>query len=64
MTWNDPLYNVIDGNHRLERAFRDGVEQIAAYRVKAEDHLSFLTTDKGYKAYIDYWNSKIDNAEE
>jgi hypothetical protein len=47
----------------LERAFRDGVEKIPAYRMKVEDHIAFLTTDKGYNAYIDYWNSKIDDAE-
>ncbi len=53
-------FNVIDGNHRVERAHREGVEKIPAYRVSAADHQAFLTSERGYKAYIDYWNSKVD----
>ncbi|OFZ81275.1 MAG: hypothetical protein A2583_15960 [Bdellovibrionales bacterium RIFOXYD1_FULL_53_11] len=53
-------FNIIDGNHRLEKAHRDGVEKIPAYRVMAEQHLAFLTSEKAYKTYIEYWNSKID----
>ena len=29
-------FNVIDGNHRLERAYRDGASKILAYKVPAE----------------------------
>ena len=53
-------FNVVDGNHRVERAHREGVEKIPAYRVGAADHQAFLTSERGYKAYIDYWNSKVD----
>lgn len=52
-------FNVIDGNHRLERAYRDGMDDIFAYKVSAEHHIGFLTSIKAYKAYIEYWNSKI-----
>ena len=52
-------YNVIDGNHRLEKAYRMGVEYITAYRLKPEQHMPFLTTLKAYHAYVEYWNSKI-----
>lgn len=54
-------FNVIDGNHRLEQAYRIGVTAIPAYRVNAAQHLRFLTSERAYKAYIDYWNSKIDD---
>ncbi|HAZ13197.1 MAG: hypothetical protein A2X86_16050 [Bdellovibrionales bacterium GWA2_49_15] len=53
-------FNVIDGNHRLERAHRDGVDKIPAFRVNVEQHLAFLTSEKAYKTYIEYWNGKVD----
>lgn len=52
-------YNVIDGNHRMEKARRDGVETIRAYRIGPEEHLKFLTTQEGYLAYVEYWNGKL-----
>lgn len=52
-------YNVIDGNHRMEQARRMGLEKIPAYRISPEQHLQFLTTEKGYLAYIEYWNGKL-----
>ena len=53
-------FNVVDGNHRVERAHRVGVERIPAYRVSAADHHAFLTSERSYKIYIEYWNSKVD----
>lgn len=55
-------YNVIDGNHRMEKARRLGIEKIKAYKLNPEQHLQFLTTEKGYLAYIEYWNSKLKEA--
>ena len=52
-------YNVIDGNHRMEKARRLGLEKIQAYKLRPEQHLQFLTTEKGYLAYIEYWNDKL-----
>lgn len=52
-------FNVIDGNHRLERAYRENISKIPAYRITPKDHLQFLTTEIGYKAYVDYWNEKL-----
>jgi hypothetical protein len=52
-------YNVIDGNHRIEKAYRSNVESILAYKLSPEQHMPFLTSVKAYHAYIDYWNSKI-----
>lgn len=53
-------YNVIDGNHRMEKARRLGMETIPAYRVSPEQHVPFLTTEKGYQAYVEYWNEKLE----
>lgn len=52
-------FNVIDGNHRMEKARRMGIEKVAAYKLSPEQHLQFLTTEKGYMAYIEYWNDKL-----
>lgn len=52
-------YNVIDGNHRMEQARRIGIETLPAYKISPDRHLQFLTTEQGYLAYIDYWNSKL-----
>lgn len=51
--------NVIDGNHRVEKAFRNKVDQIPAYTLRVNDHINFLTSVEAYKEYINYWNSKI-----
>ncbi|WP_031307670.1 hypothetical protein [Mesobacillus boroniphilus] len=53
-------YSVIDGNHRLEKAFRDGVEKIDAIRLKGEQILPYFTDGRGYESFIKYWNSKLD----
>jgi len=52
-------YNVIDGNHRIEKARRLGMETIMAYKLGPEQHLQFLTTNQGYSAYVEYWNGKL-----
>lgn len=51
--------NVIDGNHRVGRARRDGVKMLPTYRVGVKDHIQFLTTTRGYEAYVEYWNEKV-----
>ena len=52
-------YNLIDGNHRIEKASRLGNKKFDVYRFNMESHLQFLTTKNGYFAYVDYWNSKL-----
>lgn len=56
-------FNVIDGNHRVERAGRDGLKTIPARRIGAEQHLAFLTSMRAYEAYVGYWNSKLNELE-
>ena len=52
-------FNVIDGNHRMEKARRQGIEKIMAYKLNPGQHMQFQTTEKGYLAYIEYWNDKL-----
>ena len=52
-------YNLIDGNHRMEKARRMGMKCLPAYKLNAEQHLRFLTDQKAYLAYVEYWNSKL-----
>ncbi len=56
-------YNLIDGNHRIEKARRLGNKKFDVYRFNMESHLQFITTKKGYMAYVDYWNSKLSNSD-
>lgn len=53
------MFEVIDGNRRIERAFREGVLTINSYKLKGEQLLPFFINIKGYNAFIDYWNSKL-----
>ncbi len=52
-------YNVIDGNHRLEKAHRMGLKTIQAHRLKVKQHIKFLISKRAYTTYIEYWNSKL-----
>ena len=52
-------FNLIDGNHRMARARRDGVNTLPAYRIRCPDHVAFLTSTMAYEKYVDYWNGKI-----
>ena len=52
-------FNVIDGNHRLEKAHRDGMDMISAYKVRAEQYIAFITSVASYEEYVGYWNEKI-----
>jgi hypothetical protein len=49
----------IDGNHRIEKARRSGIEFLMAYRVNADRHIKFMTTRKAYVAHVEYWNGKL-----
>jgi len=54
-------YNLIDGNHRMEKARRMGVKTLVVYKLSVDQHIRFLTSKKAYLAYIEYWNSKLRN---
>ena len=52
-------YNLIDGNHRMEKARRLRINKIRAYKLDAVHHMKFLTSKKAYAIYVEYWNSKL-----
>src|SRR5450631_2098951 len=52
-------FNLIDGNHRIARARREGVVSIPARRIRCPDHLAFLTSVGAYESYVAYWNGKV-----
>ena len=52
-------YNLIDGNHRREKARKMRIKSIFAYKLNVKQHLKFLTEKKAYLAYIEYWNRKV-----
>jgi hypothetical protein len=55
--WMARGYNLIDGHHRIEKAYRHGVKQLPAYILPMEHHVGFIF--KGYKEYANYWNGKL-----
>lgn len=52
-------YNIIDGNHRLEKAYREKVEYIKSYKVKGEQLIDYFIDSRGYQSFVEYWNSII-----
>lgn len=52
-------YNLIDGNHRMEKARKMGIDSIRAYKLDVNQHIQFLTSQKAYVAYAEYWNDKL-----
>ena len=53
------VYNMIDGNHRIEKARREGIEWINSYKIKGEQLVPYFIEKKGYEAFVEYWNSKL-----
>lgn len=52
-------YNLIDGNHRKEKARRMGISSISAYKLNVNQHIKFMTEEDAYMSYAKYWNGKI-----
>ncbi|MFA5816594.1 MAG: ParB N-terminal domain-containing protein [Bacteroidales bacterium] len=55
-------YNIIDGNHRLEKAYREKVENIKSYKLKGEQLIDYFIDVRGYQAFVEYWNSKLSDS--
>ena len=41
-------YNLIDGNHRVARAKREGIQTLPGWRIRCPHHVSFLTSTMAY----------------
>jgi hypothetical protein len=52
-------YNLIDGNHRVEKARRLGKSHLLAYKLYVQQHIRFLTEKNAYLSYVRYWNVKL-----
>jgi hypothetical protein len=52
-------YNLIDGNHRVEKARQMGKSHLLAYKLNVRQHIRFLTEKKAYLSYVEYWNAKL-----
>lgn len=52
-------FSVIDGNHRVERARREGAVSLPVWRVGPKVHTRFLISSESYREYVSYWNSKV-----
>ena len=52
-------YNLIDGNHRMEKARRMGIKNMSGFKLNVKQHVKFLTSQKAYLSYVEYWNSKV-----
>ncbi|MGO1368834.1 MAG: ParB N-terminal domain-containing protein [Senegalia sp. (in: firmicutes)] len=52
-------YVIIDGNHRLEKAYRNNIKTIDSYKLKVDQLLEYFTDIRGYESFVEYWNSKI-----
>jgi len=53
------VFEIIDGNHRMERAYREGIDFVESYKLKGEQLLPYFADVRGYRAFVDYWNSKL-----
>ena len=53
------FFRLIDGNHRVAKARRMGVNELPAYYLTEEQHRQFFTSADMQKRYVDYWNDKL-----
>ena len=57
------VFTIIDGNHRMEKAYREGITYIDSYKLMCEQFLPYFVDIHGYEAFVDYWNSKLKERE-
>ena len=55
------MFEIIDGNHRFEKAFRDGEKSISSYKIYGEELIPYFYDQRGYECFVNYWNSKLDD---
>lgn len=55
------VYLTIDGNHRVEKARRQGHHYLDAYRLRVEQHIPYMTSIRSYLTFVEYWNTKLSN---
>jgi len=50
---------MIDGNNRLERAYRNNTKTLKSYKLKAVQLIPYFIDTQGYQAFVGYWNCKL-----
>ena len=55
------FFEIIDGRHRMEKALRENLQYIDSYKLKGEQLLDYFIDEKGYRAFIGYWNDWLKN---
>jgi len=53
------VFEIIDGNHRIEKACRNDVKFVNSYKLNGEQLVAYFADVRGYKAFVEYWNSKL-----
>ena len=53
------FFRLIDGNHRVAKARRQGIAELPAYYLTPEQHRQFFTSEDMDRRYVDYWNDKL-----
>jgi len=54
-------FEIIDGNHRFQKAYRDGKKTINSYKIYGEALVPYFYDQKGYESFVKYWNSKLED---
>ena len=54
-------FNLIDGQHRLEKARREGITELPSWLVGAHSAIHYLGSEFEYSKYTGYWNYKIED---
>lgn len=52
-------YEIIDGNHRIQKAFNEGLKYINSYKLQGEQLLPYFMEKQQYEVYVKYWNEKL-----
>lgn len=52
-------YNIIDGHHRIEKAHRDNIPFVPAWKLTMEQLINYFIDLRGYRAFVPYWNEKL-----
>ncbi len=55
----DGRFNIIDGNHRMTKAHREGILTIDSYKLLGPQIVPYLISEDRYKSFISYWNDKL-----
>ena len=52
-------FELIDGNHRMIKALRQGAKGIDSYKLSALQLLPFFTDRVSYENFVEFWNDEL-----